>query len=61
MMEREEIEKLIPHRPPFLWIDRVEELEAGERCVAVLNVDAENPIFGGHFPGRPVLPGVLMI
>lgn len=60
-MEREEIEKLIPHRPPFLWIDRVEELEAGERCVAVLHVDPENPIFGGHFPGRPILPGVLII
>ncbi len=60
-MERNEIEKLIPHRPPFLWIDRVEELEAGSRCVAVLNVDAENAIFAGHFPGRPVLPGVLII
>jgi 3-hydroxyacyl-[acyl-carrier-protein] dehydratase len=44
-----------------LWIDRVEELEAGERCVAVLNVDPKSPIFSGHFPGRPILPGVLMI
>ena len=61
MMEREEIEKRIPHRPPFLWIDRVEELEAGERCVASLTADAANPILAGHFPGRPVLPGVLMI
>jgi 3-hydroxyacyl-[acyl-carrier-protein] dehydratase len=61
MMERNEIEKIIPHRPPFLWIDRVEELEPGIRCVAWLSVDAENPIFAGHFPTRPILPGVLMI
>ena len=60
-MERDEIERRIPHRPPFLWIDRVEELEAGARCVASLTVDAENPIFAGHFPGRPILPGVLLI
>ena len=61
MIEREEIEKIIPHRPPFLWIDRVEELEPGIRCVAWLRVDAENPVFQGHFPARPILPGVLMI
>ncbi len=61
MMEQAEIEKLIPHRPPFLWIDRVVELEPGSRCVAILNVSAENPVFGGHFPGRPIFPGVLMI
>jgi 3-hydroxyacyl-[acyl-carrier-protein] dehydratase len=60
-MEKNEIEKIIPHRPPFLWIDRVEELEPGIRCVAWLTVDAENPIFAGHFPARPVLPGVLLI
>ncbi|MGA3161362.1 MAG: 3-hydroxyacyl-ACP dehydratase FabZ [Terracidiphilus sp.] len=61
MIEREEIEKIIPHRAPFLWIDRVEELEPGVRCVAWLTVDAGNPIFAGHFPGRPILPGVLII
>ena len=61
MMERNEIEKIIPHRPPFLWIDRVEELEPGIRCVAWLTVDAGNPVFQGHFPARPILPGVLMI
>jgi 3-hydroxyacyl-[acyl-carrier-protein] dehydratase len=61
VIEREEIEKIIPHRPPFLWIDRVEELEPGRRCVAWLTVDAANPLFAGHFPGRPILPGVLMI
>jgi 3-hydroxyacyl-[acyl-carrier-protein] dehydratase len=61
MMDRSEIEKMIPHRPPFLLLDRVEELEPGMRCVAWMSVDPEDAIFSGHFPGRPLLPGVLMI
>jgi 3-hydroxyacyl-[acyl-carrier-protein] dehydratase len=60
-MERNEIETLIPHRHPFLWIDRVEELDPGVRCVAVKFVDPVLPIFSGHFPAKPILPGVLLI
>jgi 3-hydroxyacyl-[acyl-carrier-protein] dehydratase len=61
VIEQREIETMIPHRPPFLWIDRVEVLEPGVRCIAVKFVDPENPIFVGHFPGKPILPGVLII
>jgi 3-hydroxyacyl-[acyl-carrier-protein] dehydratase len=61
VIERNEIETLIPHRPPFLWIDRVEELERGVRCVAVKFVDPVNPIFAGHFPAKPILPGIFLI
>jgi 3-hydroxyacyl-[acyl-carrier-protein] dehydratase len=60
-MERSGIEALIPHRPPFLWIDWVEELEPGVRCVAVKVVDQANPVFAGHFPAKPILPGIFLI
>jgi 3-hydroxymyristoyl/3-hydroxydecanoyl-(acyl carrier protein) dehydratase len=60
-MERIDIENIIPHRAPFLWIDRVEELDPGVRCAAVKWIDPEEPALRGHFPTRPILPGIFLI
>ncbi|MDX2073920.1 MAG: 3-hydroxyacyl-ACP dehydratase FabZ [Alphaproteobacteria bacterium] len=57
----ERIMEMIPHRYPFLMIDRVIEMELGEQAVAVKNVTINEPFFTGHFPGKPVMPGVLII
>ncbi len=53
--------QLMPHRYPFLLVDRVLELEPGVRISAIKNVSVSEPFFQGHFPGHPVMPGVLMI
>ena len=53
--------RVIPHRYPFLLIDRVIALEPGKAVVAIKNVTANEPQFTGHFPGRPIMPGVLMV
>jgi 3-hydroxyacyl-[acyl-carrier-protein] dehydratase len=53
--------ELMPHRYPFLLVDRVLELEPGVRISAIKNVSVSEPFFQGHFPGHPVMPGVLMI
>ena len=60
-LEAADIMRIIPHRYPFLLIDRVVELEPGKRVVAMKNVTANEPQFTGHFPGRPIMPGVLMV
>jgi len=61
LMTVEDISKLIPHRYPFLLVDRVEELQPGESIRATKNVTMNEPHFNGHFPGKPVMPGVLIV
>lgn len=61
MINIEEIMQIIPQRAPILMIDRVEELKPGESCVAYKNVCINEPYFQGHFPGNPIMPGVLIV
>jgi beta-hydroxyacyl-(acyl-carrier-protein) dehydratase fabZ len=61
MLDINEIMKIIPQRPPILMIDKVEELIPGESCVAYKNVCINEPYFEGHFPGNPIMPGVLIV
>ncbi len=60
-LEITEILKLLPHRFPFLLIDRVLALEVGKSIIAVKNVTVNEPFFMGHFPGRPIMPGVMIL
>lgn len=57
----QEILHILPHRYPFLLVDRIEEVVPGERLVAIKNVSFNEPYFMGHFPGHPVMPGVLIL
>lgn len=57
----EEIQRILPHRYPFLMVDRIVALEMGKRIVGLKNVSSNEPFFQGHFPGRPIMPGVLIV
>ena len=61
MMDVNEIMKILPHRYPFLLVDRIDEIFEGEKIVATKNVTMNEPFFQGHFPQLPVMPGVLII
>ncbi len=61
MIGIKEIEGILPHRYPFLLIDRIVELEAGKSAKGIKNVTINEPFFQGHFPGHPIMPGVLLI
>ncbi len=61
MLDIQEIQKILPHRYPFLLVDRILEMEKGRRIVGIKNVTANENFFQGHFPGQPIMPGVLII
>lgn len=61
MIDVVEIQKIIPHRYPFLLLDRVTELKPGESLIGYKNVSIAEPIFEGHFPGHPIYPGVMIL
>lgn len=61
MLNIDEIQKILPHRPPFLLVDRIDELEPGKKAIGRKCVTMNEPYFVGHFPGKAVMPGVIIL
>jgi 3-hydroxyacyl-[acyl-carrier-protein] dehydratase len=61
MLDAKQIQEIIPHRYPFLLVDRITELEPAKKAVGIKNVSVNEPFFQGHFPDYPVMPGVLIV
>lgn len=61
MLNNMEIQNIIPHRYPFLLVDKIIELEEGKKAVGIKNVSINEPFFQGHFPNNPLMPGVLIV
>lgn len=60
-LNNQEIQEIIPHRYPFLLVDKIIDFEPGVKAVGIKNVTVNEPFFQGHFPGRPIMPGVLIV
>jgi 3-hydroxyacyl-[acyl-carrier-protein] dehydratase len=61
MLNSIDIQNIIPHRYPFLLVDKIVEIEYGKRAIGIKNVTVNEPFFQGHFPGNPIMPGVLIV
>lgn len=61
MLNNVQIQNIIPHRYPFLLVDKIIEMEPGKKAIGIKNVTANEPFFQGHFPGNPIMPGVLQV
>lgn len=61
MLSNVDIQNIIPHRYPFLLVDKIIEIEYGKKAVGIKNVTVNEPFFQGHFPGNPIMPGVLIV
>lgn len=61
MLNSIDIQEILPHRYPFLLVDKITEIEYGKRAVGIKNVTINEPFFQGHFPGAPIMPGVLIV